>query len=316
MRARPSRRDREMHPGRISVENLAIVGDLHGHFTDDDVHYFNRSSYDLLLFVGDMGSGTRKDGLSIIRLVARLRKATFIMPGNNDAPHLPDLAAELAYQAGRREILQAMGKARSSWVLPVGYSAHALTTPLGDITLICGRPLAQGGSGISFADTLERVHGVGTREVSTARYRQLVAEARTRRLLFLAHNGPSGLGEDEDALWGRDFPVPDGREHDFPRDFGDDDLRAALDYSALIDKEVLAVFAGHMHRRRGTSRPLSTTVDGTTFVNAAVVPRIRSGPRGAEHHHVAVRFTARGLSVSERWVTPTADDELPGAPEG
>src|SRR5688572_1669869 len=227
-----------MHPGRISVEKLAIVGDLHGHFTDDDVHYFNRSDYDLLLFVGDMGSGTRKDGVSIIRLVARLKKPTLIMPGNNDAPHLPDLAAELTYQAGRREILQALGKARSSWVIPVGYSAHPLLTPFGEITLICGRPLAQGGSGISFADTLERVHGVGTRDVSLAKYRHLVADARTRRLLFLAHNGPTGLGESEDALWARDFPAPEGREHEFPKDFGDDDLRGALEYSELLDKEV------------------------------------------------------------------------------
>jgi len=296
-----------MDLGKISVTKLAIVGDLHGHFTDEDVHYFNRSTYDLLLFVGDMGSGTRKDGLSIIRLVARLRKPTLIMPGNNDAPHLPDLAAELAYQAGRREILQALGKARASWVIPVGYSAHLLSTPLGDMTLICGRPLAQGGSGLSFADTLERVHGVRTREVSFAKYRHLVADSRTRKLLFLAHNGPTGLGETADSLWGRDFAAPVGAGDDYPKDFGDDDLRAAVDYSELLDKEVVGVFAGHMHRRKGTSRPLSALRGATTFVNAAVVPRIRSGPSGPEHHHVAAHFTAEGLHVSEHWVNPTLD---------
>jgi uncharacterized protein (TIGR04168 family) len=300
-----------MHSPNISVSRLAIVGDLHGHFTDDDVHYFNRSPYDLLLFVGDMGSGTRKDGLSIIRRVARLKKPTLIMPGNNDALHLPDLAAELTYQAGRREILQALGKARSSWVLPVGYSAHPLTTPLGEVTLICGRPLATGGSSLSFAETLERVHGVGTREVSVAKYRHLVADARTRRLMFLAHNGPTGLGEADDALWGRDFPAPAGSPADYPKDFGDDDLGDALAYAKELYKEVLAVFAGHMHRRRGTSRPLTATVDGTTFVNAAVVPRIRSGPAGPEHHHVSVSFQATGLQVVEHWANPTIDD-VPG----
>jgi uncharacterized protein (TIGR04168 family) len=291
-----------MHPEKISVEKLAIIGDLHGHFTDDDVHYFNRSPYDLLLFVGDMGSGTRKDGVSIIRRVARLRKPTLIMPGNNDAAHLPDLAAELTYQAGRREILQALGKARSSWVIPTGYSSHVLLTPLGEVTLICGRPLSQGGSGISFAETLERVHGVGTPAVSVAKYRHLVADARTRRLMFLAHNGPTGLGETEDSLWGRDFPAPASSAADYPKDFGDDDLRDALDYATSLDKEVLAVFAGHMHRRRGTSRPLSRLQDGTTFVNAAVVPRIRSGGTGPEHHHVAVQFGPEGLVVSEHWI--------------
>lgn len=301
---------RDMHLGKISVTKLAVVGDLHGHFTDDDVHYFNRSSYDLLLFVGDMGSGTRKDGLSIIRLVARLRKPTLIMPGNNDAPHLPDLAAELTYQAGRREILHALGKAHSSWVVPVGYSSHPLSTPLGDVTLICGRPLSQGGSGISFADTLERVHGVGTHEVSAAKYRHLVADARTKRLLFLAHNGPTGLGDSEDSLWGRDFPTPANAAPDFPRDFGDDDLRGALDHAAQLDKEVVAVFAGHMHRRKGKSRPLSVVQGDTTFVNAAVVPRIRAGASGPEHHHVEVRFDPEGLMVSEKWVSPL--DPEPG----
>lgn len=302
-----------MHSENISVTRLAIVGDLHGHFTDDDVHYFNRSPYDLLLFVGDMGSGTRKDGLSIIRRVARLKKPTLIMPGNNDALHLPDLAAELTYQAGRREILQALGKARSSWVLPVGYSSHSLTTPLGKVTLICGRPLAQGGSSLSFAETLERVHGVGTRDVSVAKYRHLVADARTRRLLFLAHNGPTGLGEADDSLWSRDFPVPAGNAAAYPKDFGDDDLRAALDYAKALDKEVLAVFAGHMHRRK--ERPLAARVDGTTFVNAAVVPRIRSGPTGPEHHHVSVIFDTQGLTVAERWENPLSD-EGPGQPWG
>jgi len=299
-----------MHSANISVGKLAIVGDLHGHFTDDDVDYFNRSPYDLLLFVGDMGSGTRKDGLSIIRRVARLKKPTLIMPGNNDALHLPDLAAELTYQAGRREILQALGKARSSWVLPVGYSSHPLSTPLGDVTLICGRPLAQGGSSISFADTLERVHGVGTHEVSIAKYRHLVADARTRRLMFLAHNGPTGLGDADAALWGRDFPAPAGSAADYPKDFGDDDLRDALDYAASLDKDVLAVFAGHMHRRKGASRPLCATVDATTFVNAAVVPRIRSGATGPEHHHVSVLFEPDGLRVAEHWTNPLEDQVL------
>lgn len=301
----------DMHLGKISVSRLAIVGDLHGHFTDDDVLYFNRSSYDLLLFVGDMGSGTRKDGLSIIRQVARLKKPTLIMPGNNDAPHLPDLAAELTYQAGRREILHALGKAPSSWVVPVGYSSHALSTPLGDVTLICGRPLSQGGSGMSFSDILERVHGVGTHEVSLAKYRQLVAEAGTERLLFLAHNGPTGLGTTPDSLWGRDFPAPAQAEADFPSDFGDADLRGALDHAAQLDKQVIGVFAGHMHRRKGTSRPLSVVQGDTTFVNAAVVPRIRAAAAGPEHHHVAVHFTPEGLTVNERWINPLeASDAL------
>jgi uncharacterized protein (TIGR04168 family) len=144
--------------------------------------------------------------------------------------------------------------------------------------------------------------------VSVAKYRHLVADARTRQLLFLAHNGPTGLGESEGTLWGRDFPAPPDRAADYPSDFGDDDLRDAVDYAASLDKEVLAVFAGHMHRRKGTSRPLSVVQGGTTFVNAAVVPRIRSGPTGPEHHHVAVLFGANGLDVTEQWINPNADD--------
>lgn len=291
---------------RILVRRLAIVGDLHGQFSGEDVYYFNASPYDLLLFVGDLGSGTRKDGLSVIRRIAKLKKPTFILPGNNDAEHYPDLAAELAYQAGRLEILQALGKARTSWVIPVGYSCHELVTPLGNVSLIVGRPLAQGGSQISFPDTLERLHGVRTHDASVRRYRELVDHAESETLVFLAHNGPSGLGEGEDALWGRDFPAPPGEEARWPRDFGDEDLGEAIAYARSRGKKVLAVIAGHMHRRRSSSRPLFQEVAGTIFVNAAMVPRIRAEESGPLSHHAEVRFDPAGLEVVEHWVAPAS----------
>ena len=33
---------------------LAVIGDVHLHFNQFDVDYFNTSNYDLILFVGDL----------------------------------------------------------------------------------------------------------------------------------------------------------------------------------------------------------------------------------------------------------------------
>lgn len=282
------------------MRKLAVIGDLHGYWDEADVRYLNESDVDLVLVVGDLGSGTRRDGLEVIRSLARLEKPTLVFSGNNDAEHMPYLAAELEFQAGRASLLAVMKRERSHAPLAVGYSSHELDTPLGRLTLVAGRPLSRGGSVLSFGEVLERTHGVRTMEESTLRYRSLVERAEGK-LVFFAHNGPTGLGETADSPWGRDFEAPDGNEA-LPRDFGDSDLRDAVEYARSLGKEVLLVVAGHMHRSRRRPRPLVTEQDGVHYVNAAYVPRIFAGEDGNRHHYVEIRFSAAGLATEERFV--------------
>lgn len=284
----------------IHVHKLAVIGDLHGYWDDADVRYFNASDVDLILFVGDLGSGTRRDGLEVIRSLAKLEKPTLVFAGNNDADHLPHLAAELEFQAGRASLLAAMNRERSHAPLAVGYSAYHFESELGRITLVAGRPLSRGGSVLGFGEVLERTHGVRSMQESTGRYRALVEQAQGK-LVFLAHNGPTGLGESPDSPWGRDFDTAEG-EPELPRDFGDADLRDAIDYARSLGKEVPLVVAGHMHRGRRRKRPLVADLAGTQCVNAAFVPRISAGEDGSLHHYVEIQLSSAGITAEDRFV--------------
>ena len=125
-----------------------------------------------------------------------------------------------------------------------------------------------------------------TLEESAARLSHLVDQA-SGRIVFLAHNGPSGLGAERHAIWGADFRRRGG-------DFGDPDLREAIEHARRRGKTVLAVLAGHMHRalRGGGPDRVAFVRDehGTLFVNAARVPRVFSEGGRRLRHHVAVRI--------------------------
>lgn len=290
-------------------DRIAIIGDIHGRWNELDNAYFDAAPYDLLVFVGDLGSGTLQNGLSIIRHLARLRVPALVLPGNNDALHLAELKAELAHQSGKLEIFRMFGDTGPSGVRPCGFSLHELTTSNGPVSLIAARPCAMGGSDFSFAEQIGRNHAVHSLEESTARLKQLVNESSAKDLLFVAHNGPFGLGDAPTDPWGRDFPLAGNAAG--PRDWGDRDLREAIDYACSSGKRVLAVIAGHMHRRTsGDTRPFLVKRDGVSYVNVALVPRIFSGSAGAQHHHVELRLHSRygvGLELFEHRVTLPLD---------
>ena len=112
--------------------------------------------------------------------------------------------------------------------------------------------------------------------------------------MFVSHNGPVGLGSGADDMWGCDF-MPNGG------DWGDPDLRVAIDHARQAGKKVLAVVAGHMHIRtkQGIERPWKLEVDDTLYINAARVPRIFSGSEDVFRHHVAVTISEGGVQAHE-----------------
>ena len=63
---------------------------------------------------------------------------------------------------------------------------------------------------------------------SAERLKELVDECPAERIIFFAHNGPTGLGEDRSDIWGCDFRPAGG-------DFGDPDLRIAIDHARTPD---------------------------------------------------------------------------------
>jgi uncharacterized protein (TIGR04168 family) len=299
----------------LKANKIAVIGDLHGRYNSYDNNYLERAGFDLVLYVGDLGSGTLKNGLEMIRILSRVRVPGLVLPGNNDAEHLAELKAELTFQSGKSELLRLMGPSARKGVEPCGFSVHELTTNHGGVSLIAARPCAMGGSECSFAEQLSRNHQISTLLESEQKLRNLIDSTAHQDVIFFAHNGPYGLGGGASDLWSRDFKL--NIHPDAPKDWGDSDLRSAIDYASSIGKRVIAVIAGHMHRSQSNARPLSVHLDGVLHINAAMVPRILMKGEAEEHHYVELNLDLRkipAITVEERWVTlplPQADSVAP-----
>lgn len=164
--------------------------------------------------------------------------------------------------------------------------------PVGDVTVIGCRPFSMGGPRIAFPGMLERRFGVASMQDSRDLLCSLVDESEGP-LLFLAHNGPTGLGDAADSIWGRDFHPAEG-------DWGDADLEAAVVHARQRGRRVVAVVAGHMHLRvrGGRRRTWHVEREGVHYVNAAEVSRVHQGRR----HHVLLTVTDDSVQVDARWV--------------
>ena len=287
--------------------HIAVIGDIHGFWDAADTRYFNASDYDALLFVGDLPRLT--GGLDVAGELAQLTKPAWMIPGNHDGCSTLQLLAEIKgwstlCRLGARRMPARVARLDKA-LGPVqlgGFSSAALDEDLG---LIVARPHAMGPDRFYYRRYLQTAHGIADFEASAARLRALVDSA-PQRLVFLAHNGPAGLGDSADAIWGCDFSEDFG-------DFGDPDLRNAIDYATATGRQVLAVVAGHMHLRSkggGRRQPLYHGGD-TVYVNAAEVARIRRG--GTRRHHVCLAIDARGARAEHRWVD--ADGQPVAAPD-
>lgn len=266
---------------------LAVVGDVHLAFGPKDVEALNASRYDHVLFVGDLGGYSSRGTRKVAHHIAKLTRPTLVMPGNHDAMTAPQLLAEVVgnrpsirllsggEEARIAELRAALGPAELT-----GYRVHAIADAL---SLVAARPHSFGGPRLSFAPYLERAFGVTSMEASATRLCGLIDETTANDLVLFGHNGPTGLGARRNDLWGADFKRDGG-------DFGDPDLRVALDHARARGKRVIAVIAGHMHRQmrggRGGERVWRHRDEhGTLFVNAARVPRVfRDGERSLRHH--------------------------------
>lgn len=279
---------------------LGVIGDLHSHWDEMDVAQFRDTDYDLLLFTGDLGGGTPASSLRMARVMAQLDKPALVMPGNNDTGDIAELSAELSHRRGIRRLTAVRSGALAAdaedpvEVRLCGYSLHRQTRGDVDLTILAGRPHSLGGNSLAFPEHMRRTYGIESLAESRDRLLALVREVETERLLFFAHNGPSGLGAEPHDIWGCDFKLGGG-------DWGDPDLTEAIAAARLAGHRVLAVIAGHMHlrTRTGRERPWLVERDGIRYVNAARVPRIFARDGSTHRHHVALTVTGAGVEARE-----------------
>lgn len=284
---------------------LAVIGDIHGFWDDRDTAFFNASNYDGLLFVGDFARWT--NSLPVARMLAGLTRPAWAIAGNHDAVSKTQLMAEIK---NRRLIRTVTGlgmdrrvRALATALGPVRLNAYSMDALDDNLSLLTARPHAMGPDRFYYKGYLKRQYGVVSYADSTARLKTLVDQA-AERIIILAHNGPSGLGDAVDAPFGNDFNPEYG-------DFGDPDLRAAIDYARAGGRQVLAVVAGHMHHRNRKTGVVRKTWDHdgeTLYLNTARVPRMKRD--GSRRHHIALTISDAKLSAETVFVSHAGKVEM------
>ncbi len=280
---------------------IAVIGDIHRHFTAHDVTLFNRSEYDLILITGDLADFRSQDAIPVAEQLAQLRTPALFIAGNHDCTTLLQFIAEVK---GINSLAQLSSAGQDKRVArlrqhlgPVtfaGYSGHEFSIKNQDFSIIAARPFSPGGPELRFRPYLRQEYGINSLEDSVQRLQQLVDESDSNTLIFLAHNGPTGLGSSKDDIWGCDFRDEGG-------DYGDPDLYEAIRYARERGKHVTAVVAGHMHHllMDGGKRQWLVQAEGTTYINAARVPRIYERGEETVHHHLSLTLEQREVVVEE-----------------
>ena len=281
---------------------LAIIGDVHLHFNERDVRYFNASDYDLILFVGDLVNYAPWRGKSVWPEIQKLQKPTLFMPGNHDGTNVFQLIAEVLGNHALASIssirqghgYQSLTRSLSGATF-CGYSSHAFDIRGFQFNVISGRPFSMGGPQLSFKPYLKKAFGIDSLQASAKRIKDQVDASEHEHILFFAHNGPSGLGSQRNDIWGCDFKKSEG-------DFGDPDLEEAITYARTKNKKVIGVIAGHMHHglKGGGTRTWHLEKNDTHYINAARVPRIFERSGQTLHHHVCVEIGASDTKVEAK----------------
>ena len=294
-----------MNDAPTQAATIGVIGDVHLFWDSEDVAFFNRSNYDMLLFVGDLAAYTQVRGLRVARSLRKLRIPAMCIPGNHDGLHAFQLGAEIAPRAqrlrnafcqGQDRRCRNLGRALGDVKL-VAYSRHKIELSGVALNLVVCRPHSIGGRRVACLRYLAKGYGVDSMDASSARLKALVNQCDDAPIVFLAHNGPSGLGDRADSIWGCDFRRQE-------EDWGDRDLEEAVRHAKEKGHAVLTTVAGHMHRRTksGKRRPGKVKKDGTLYVNAAEVPRHRIKNGTMKRHHVRLTLTKTKATAEDIWV--------------
>lgn len=273
-----------------SVEIL-VLGDLHGQFDEVDRRFLETRHPLLCLFVGDLGDEDPR----MVDKVLEARVPTFGLLGNHDAWRsfredrvTADLAACLG-KLGNRHL-----------------AYRRIDLPSLDLSIVGARPFSWGGPKLRSRAVYKALYDVESMQESAHRIVEAARGAPTRRLWILAHNGPQGLSKKSTDIFGKDFGNPGG-------DWGDADLRLAMDLLEEEGFEIPLLIAGHMHHRcqkpRGAIRKKSAWMFDTFVLNTARVPRIfqERGREPKTHHCFSLRANSKGITgISELFFDGTS----------
>ena len=245
---------------------IAVVGDVHDLWEDEDAIALKHLGVDLVLFVGDFGN----ESVDVVRRIASIDLPKAAILGNHDAWYT-------ASDWGRKRCPYDRNK--EDWVqqqldllgeVHVGYGY--LDFPDHKLSVVGSRPFSWGGEVWKNEQFYRERYGITSFEESIDRIVAAAKNAAYETIIFIGHNGPVGLGDRPEDPCGRDWQPLGG-------DYGDPDFAEAIAQTQAVGKKIPLVTFGHMHHRlRHTKEHLrtaiSTSPEGAVYLNSASVPRI------------------------------------------
>eukprot|EP00216_Chloropicon_sp_CCMP2111_P005500 CAMPEP_0198247008 /NCGR_PEP_ID=MMETSP1446-20131203/46262_1 /TAXON_ID=1461542 ORGANISM="Unidentified sp, Strain CCMP2111" /NCGR_SAMPLE_ID=MMETSP1446 /ASSEMBLY_ACC=CAM_ASM_001112 /LENGTH=326 /DNA_ID=CAMNT_0043931333 /DNA_START=1457 /DNA_END=2437 /DNA_ORIENTATION=- len=278
---------------------LVCVGDVHGCWSEESTKALESLEPDVALFVGDMGN----EDVELVESIAQIQLPKAVILGNHDAWNSLGRRRD-AYPKVSRQ-LEALGDDH------VGFSTKSF--PNFELSIVGARPFSKGGGDWnSVSPFYAKLYGMGGfQDATNTIVASALHEPQQHSLIFLAHNGPTGLGEEADSICGVDW-LPGGGDH------GDIDLENAI-ADVTKERRVPVVIFGHMHEKlKKFAKPPRTrrmfhydSQSGVAYVNCAVVPRIKHWKNGSVHHFVIVEMQdGKVAQVQGVWVGNVGEHEF------
>ncbi|KAJ0965889.1 hypothetical protein J5N97_027027 [Dioscorea zingiberensis] len=256
---------------------IAIVGDVHD---DWDLHEDSKALHflqpDLVLFTGDFGN----ENVEVVKSISKLELPKAMILGNHDCWN--------TYQFSEKKVDRVQLQLACLGEQHVGY--NHLDFPTLKLSIVGGRPFSCGGDRFFRPRLLSARYGVNDMESSAKRIFEAALEAPEGHcIIFLAHNGPTGLGSKMNDICGKDWVYGGG-------DHGDPDLaQAILDLKESTQFPIPLVVFGHMHKelayRSGLRKMIVIGSDNTIYLNGAIVPRVKSiSQQGTTSSGISVEY--------------------------
>ncbi|XP_011078645.1 uncharacterized protein LOC105162335 [Sesamum indicum] len=289
----------------VNSVRIAIVGDVHDDWSlEEDTKALQLLKPDLVMFTGDFGN----ENVDLVESISKLDFSKAIILGNHDAWNTQKFSAsfiqDLTYIYHVFVLLdfhlpsvlfpRSKEKDPTPFLPPFEYNVLSDAVQLqleflGDehvgygridfpnlkLSIVGGRPFSCGGEHLFRKKLLTARYGVHDMDESAKKiYEAALGTPADHSIIFLAHNGPSGLGSNVDDICGRDW-IPGAGDH------GDPDLAHAISQLKEDTKlQIKLVVFGHMHKNlaygQGLRKMIAIADDNTIYVNGAVVPRVKT----------------------------------------
>ena len=282
------------------IIKIAVVGDVHARWEREDELALKHLGIDLVLFVGDFGN----ESVEVVRQVASVDLPKAVILGNHDAWYTASVWGQKKAPYDRaledrvQQQLELLGETH------VGYGK--LDFPQFNLSVVGSRPFSWGGEKWKNKDFYRDRYGINNFAESTTKIVAAAKETAYDTIIFIGHNGPTGLGDRPEDSCGRDWE-PLGGDH------GDPDLTEAIDKVRILGKSIPLVTFGHMHHslrhRKDRLRTIvNTSPEETIYLNSARVPRIKEGKEGKERSFSVVTLrNGKVRQIALLWLKPNFD---------